>query len=76
MDFEIEVCVWILRKSIREIKSLHWREYLDKLPGRPGSLDTDGFGLKSIPDPNAVDLLRRMLSFDASQRCMAEEALV
>mmetsp|Transcript_6071 Transcript_6071/g.22229 ORF Transcript_6071/g.22229 Transcript_6071/m.22229 type:complete len:592 (+) Transcript_6071:591-2366(+) len=62
-------------KCLGSIKSPHWREYLHKLPGRPGSLDTDGVGLKSIPDANAVDLLRRMLAFDASQRCMAEEAL-
>lgn len=58
-------------RCVESIPSEKWRHYLNRIQGRPGTFDklTESF------DRCAVDLLRRLLVIDPSQRCMVEEAL-
>ena len=58
--------------EISRIKSSRWREYLQSIPGRAGSLDSRfHIGV----DATARDLLKRMLRFDPTTRATCEEIL-
>lgn len=58
-------------RCVASVPSDKWRHYLNRIRGRPGTFDE----LTKTFDRSAVDLLRRLLVIDPSQRCMVEEAL-
>ncbi|KAJ7570334.1 hypothetical protein O6H91_01G115700 [Diphasiastrum complanatum] len=58
--------------DIVSVPSETWRSYLKGLPGRAGNLSRQ---LSGYVDEQAFDLLSRMLAFNPSRRCTADEAL-